>query len=384
MKKSKLSILLFLTLGMMFMGYQCGSTEITSAKLYIQQKNYDKAIEVLQKEITKNPKSDEGYYLLGYVYGEQADYAKMVDAYDKSLGISKNFEQNIKDSKKYFWAQEFNKGVNLYQRGIKATDPDSAKMFFDKSISDFQSAVLLEPDSADTYKNLSFVLLSKGDNNAAIEPLQKLIEKSKSVDGYKFLGEIYYVNGTNLKNEGKTEEAKAEFNKAIDVLKEGLNLYPNDSDILLTLSNSYIGADRTDEALEPFKKGVEAEPDNKYYRYNYGVLLLGINDFENAEVQFKKAVELDPDYENAIFNLGVTYVKWGNYLNKKADEEGKVSEEYKAKYQAALPYLEKAVEMKDVTSQTWEFLGRVYSVLGMQDDANNAFKKADELRQQAQ
>ena len=72
--------------------------------------------------------------------------------------------------------------------------------------------------------------------------------------------------------------------------------------------------------------------------------------------------------------------RWGTYLNKKADEEGKVADDYKAKYQLALPYLEKAVQMKDVDAQTWELLGRVYSVLGMADDATNAFKKADELR----
>jgi len=380
MKNSKLFIAGFLLLGMMFMGSQCGSTEITSAKLYIQQKNYPRALDVLKKEITKNPNSDEGYYLLGYVYGEQGDIPEMVDAYNKSLGISKQFEKNIDDSKKYFWAQAFNRGVTYYQRGNKATDQDSVKMFYDKSIADFNSAILIEPDSADTYKNLAFVYLSKGDNNSAIEPLQKLIDKDKNIDGYKFLGEIYYVNGTNLKNAGKVDEAKAEYNKAIDILKEGMNLYPNDSDMLLTLSNSYIGADRTNEALEPFKKGVEAEPENKYYRYNYGVLLLGIDDFEGAVTQFKKAVEIDSEYENAVYNLGVAYVKWGNYLNKKADAEGKMSEEYKTKYQAALPYLEKAVEMKNADAQTWETLGKVYSILGMQDEATKAFNKADELR----
>ncbi len=53
MKHSKLFVLAFLMLSLVLVGYQCGSTEITSAKLYIQQKNYDKAVEVLQKEITK-------------------------------------------------------------------------------------------------------------------------------------------------------------------------------------------------------------------------------------------------------------------------------------------------------------------------------------------
>jgi tetratricopeptide (TPR) repeat protein len=380
MKNSKLIIASFLVLAMMFMGSQCGSTEITSAKLYIQQKNYDKALEVLQKEVAKNPKSDEGYYLLGYVFGEQGNMPDMINAYNKSLDISKQFEQNINDAKKYFWAQSFNRGVINYQKGNKATDTDSVKVFYDKSIADFQAAIAIEPDSADTYKNLAFVYLSKGDNNSAIEPLKKLIEKDKNVDGYKFLGEIYYANGANLKNAGKLDDAKIEFNKAIDILNEGMKLYPNDSDMLLTLSNSYIGADRTNEALEPFKKGVEAEPENKYYRYNYGVLLLGIDDYAGAETQFKKAIEIDPDYENAIYNLGVAYVKWGNYLNKKADAEGKMSDEYKTKYQAALPYLEKAVEMPKADAQTWETLGKVYSVLGMQDEATKAFNKADELR----
>lgn len=380
MKQSKLFVIAFLMLSMLFVGYQCGSTEITSAKLYIQQKNYDKAIEVLQKEITKNPKSDEGYYLLGYVQGEQGNFNEMVDSYDKSLAISKSFEKNINDSRKYFWAQAFNRGVSLYQRGVKSTDPDSQKVFYDKSIADFQSALSIEPDSADTYKNLAFVYLSKGDNEAAVEPLKQLIAREQSLDGYKFLGEIYYVNGTNLKAQEKNDEAKVEFNKSIDVLEEGLKLYPDNAEMLVTLSTAYIGADRGSEAIEKYKKLVEAKPDDKNIRYNYGVLLLGADDFEGAETQFKKAIEIDPAYDNAIYNLGVTYLKWGTYLNKKADEEGKVNDEYKAKYQMALPYLEKAVEMPDANAQTWELLGKVYSVLGMNDDATKAFNKADEMR----
>ena len=380
MKQSKLFVIAFLMLSMLFVGYQCGSTEITSAKLYIQQKNYDKAIEVLQKEITKNPKSDEGYYLLGYVQGEQGNFNEMVDSYDKSLAISKSFEKNINDSRKYFWAQAFNRGVSLYQRGVKSTDPDSQKVFYDKSIADFKSALNIEPDSGDTYKNLAFVYLSKGDNEAAIEPLKQLIAREQSLDGYKFLGEIYYVNGTNLKAQEKNDEAKVEFNKSIDVLEEGLKLYPDNAEMLVTLSTAYIGADRGNEAIEKYKKLVESKPDDKNIRYNYGVLLLGADDFEGAETQFKKAIEIDPAYDNAIYNLGVTYLKWGTYLNKKADEEGKVNDEYKAKYQMALPYLEKAVEMQDANAQTWELLGKVYSVLGMKDDATKAFNKADEMR----
>jgi len=385
--KKFLPVLVFF-IALVFSGFQCSSTELTSAKLYIQQKNYEKAIDALQKEVQKNPKSDEGYYLLGVVLGEKERYTEMTDAYSKSLSISNKFSENIGSSKKYFWANLFNKGVGYYQKGTKSDDKDSTKLFYDKSIDAFNSAIEIEPDSADTYKNLAFVYMSSQEYDKAVSPLEKLIEKENALDGYKFLSEIFYVKGVEYKNKYDNDkvlsdslEAMKYFDKAISVAEQGRKKYPDDSDILLTLSNAYIGANKIEVAIDAFKTGVEKDPSNQYYRYNYGVLLLGKNDFAGAEEQFKKALEIDPEYYNASYNLAVTYVKWGAYINKVADEKGDLNnKEYKEKYQKALPYLEKIVQNKKDDAQMWELLGKVYSVLGMQDDASNAFKKADELR----
>jgi len=385
--KKFLPVLVFF-IALVFSGFQCSSTELTSAKLYIQQKNYEKAIDALQKEVQKNPKSDEGYYLLGVVLGEKERYTEMTDAYSKSLSISNKFSENIGSSKKYFWANLFNKGVGYYQKGTKSDDKDSTKLFYDKSIDAFNSAIEIEPDSADTYKNLAFVYMSSQEYDKAVSPLEKLIEKENALDGYKFLSEIFYVKGVEYKNKydnnkvlSDSLEAMKYFDRAISIAEQGRKKYPDDSDILLTLSNAYIGANKIEVAIDAFKTGVEKDPSNQYYRYNYGVLLLGKNDFAGAEEQFKKALEIDPEYYNASYNLAVTYVKWGAYINKVADEKGDLNnKEYKEKYQKALPYLEKIVQNKKDDPQMWELLGKVYSVLGMQDDAGNAFKKADELR----
>jgi len=387
MKKTNFSLAAFLLIGIILMGFQCSSTELTSARLYIQQKNFEKALEVLNQEIAKNPKSDEGYFLLGHVYGEMGEISKMTEAYDQSLAISNKFQKEISESKTYHWANSFNKGVNLFQRGNKTTDPDSSKMFYEMSVNEYKNAMALQPDSAETYRNLAFVYLTMGKNEESIEPLKKLVELEKSEEGYQYLGEVYYTIASNklinFKNNGNQQdsiEAVDMFNKAIDVLEEGKQMYPENSEILVALSNSYIGANKIDIAMDAFKEGVEKEPDNKFYRYNYGVLLLGAEKFEEAEAQFLKAVELDAEYDNAIYNLAVTYVKWGTDLNKKAEDQGVISEDYKKKYEMALPYLEKVVEKDSTNGQIWELLGKVYSVLGMQEDANNAFKKADELR----
>src|ERR1035437_4907767 len=96
-----------------FMAFDCSSAQITGAKLYIQQKQYDKAKETLLKEVADNPLSDEAWYLLGGLYGQDGDYVKMVQDYDKSIGVSPKFVQQITDSKLYYWATCFRKGVKF-------------------------------------------------------------------------------------------------------------------------------------------------------------------------------------------------------------------------------------------------------------------------------
>jgi tetratricopeptide (TPR) repeat protein len=389
MLKAKYFIALIIIGGLFFTGFQCSSPDLTSAKLYIQQKNYDRALEALKKEVEKNPKSDEGWYLLGVVHGEKEQYEDMISAFDKSLSISKKFENNINDSKRYFWASLFNRGVAMFQRGSTAKDQgreDSAKVYLNRSANSFEYAIRLQPDSPSTYKNLAFVYLNAERYDDAIPAFKSLIEKDKSVDGYKYLGDIYYNRGMILKNQydikGNPQDsiqAQVNFNDAINILEEGRKKFPEDTEILLTLSNSYIAANRIEVAMDAFREGVKREPENQYYRYNYGVLLLGSNNYEEAAEQFKKAIEIDPNYQNAIYNLAVTLVRWGTEINKEAEETG--STEYKKKYEEALPYLERVVEMDSQQAAIWELLGRVYTILGMQDDATDAFAKADALRQ---
>ncbi len=393
MYRSKILAILILIAGMALTGFECSSTEITSAKLYIQQKNYPRALEALQKEVSKNPKSDEGYYLMGYVNGELGNYSDMVSEFDSSLAISPQYQKSINDSKKYYWVQLFNQGVGYFQKGSNSKDKDSTKIDYDKSIEAFQNAIKCQPDSVDTYKNLAFVYMTEQKYDEAIAPLQTLLTKEKTIDGFKYLGEIYYDKAVKLKSKYETShdvqdsvQSVEYYNKTINLLQEGRKYFPNDSDLLLMLSNSYIGANKIEVAMDAFKTGVEHEPTNKYYRYNYGVLLLGAKDYAKATEEFEKAVQIDPEYQNAVYNLAVTYVKWGAELAKasqeKSDSNANTVQDtsYLEKYRKAIPFLEKSVQMKPDDANTWELLGRVYTALGNQDKAKNAFDKADALR----
>ncbi len=369
--------------------FSCASTELTSAKLYIQQKNLVKAKEVLLKEIKKNPKSDEGFYLLGYVYGENKDIPNMLDNYNKSLAISKKFSKEIDNAKKFHWADNFNKGVAYYNRSSRVTSKDSIVMFSDKAISAFNNAIKCQPDSTDTYNNLAYAYLSRGMYDKAIEPLTAMLKLKKSADAYGRLGEIYYTKAANqmieFKNGGNVADSVASiqnYDKAISILEEGHKAYPVDDNINNHLFNSYIGAHKEDVAMGKAKELVESHPDSKSNRYNYGSLLLQNKKYALAEEQFSEALKIDPNYANAIYNIAVTYVKWGGEIRQQDEAAEKISDRYKEKFEKALPYLEKYVQTADGSKDPalWELLGKVYANLGKSDKSKSAFEKADELR----
>ncbi len=377
--------LLAMTFG--FAAFQCASTEITSARLYMQQGNNQKAKEALMREVEKNPKSDEGLFLLGFIHGEEGEYDKMIEYFDKSLAISKKFQQEIVENRNYHWADNFNKGVGFFNRAAQVTSEDSTQMYFNRAIERFENAILVQPDSVDTYKNLAFAYINAGRIDDAAKPLKKLIERGSNAETYAMLGEIYVTQGQELMSSYRSTNnlqdsvaAMKKFNEAITLLQKGRAEFPGNEEILLYLSNAYINANKLDVAMESFKEGVKIDPNNKYYRYNYGVLLLEAEDFDNAEDQFLKAIELDPQYSNAVYNLAATYVKWGTQLRDKAVEEGTDDNLYKEKFEMSLPYLEKYLDLNPNDAQMWELLGRVYANLGMTEKSMEAFDKADQNR----
>lgn len=398
MQKKNIVIFTILMLSLALMGFDCSSTQLTSAKLYIQQKEYDKALASLKDEVAKNPKSDEGYYLMGDVYGQKGDIDSMLTAFNKSLAISNKFEKDIDNQKKYYWANFFNKAVGLYNAASKAPQ-DSSKIYLKQSADAFEKTSMLEPDSVGSYKNMAFVYMNLNEYDKAIDPLEKLIDHasakkdSSALDGYKMLGQILDRQASNMmtqykssKNPQDSVQAMQTYNKVIDILQKGRKSYPNDTDLLLYLSNAYIGSNQLSVARDIFKEGINKDPNNKYYRYDYGVILLDAKEYPTAIEQFKKAVDIDPNYESAVYNLGVSYVKWGTEMNDQAmaKDSNSTSTEYKEKYRQALPYLEKIVQMKSDDANAWELLGKVYAVLGMKDDATNAFNKADAVRKGGQ
>ncbi|MBI5807772.1 MAG: tetratricopeptide repeat protein [Ignavibacteriales bacterium] len=383
-------VFIYLSILTMVLGitaFECGSAELEGAKLYIRQKQYDKAKEVLLKEVAKNPASDEGWSMLGKLYSEEGNIPKMLEAFDKSLAVSKKFEVDIKEFKKYSWATSFNKGVSYFNSAIATTKQDSINIFFEKAVEQFNYSIMCEPDSTIGYENIAAAYLNMGKREEAVPVLEKLTKIGKPAYSFSRLGALYLTKGADLmdgyrksKNKADSVDAFGWYNKAISVLETGRAKFPADADILLQLGNVYYSSDKIDVATASFKDLVEKNPSNKEMRYAYGVVLLKGRKYIEAASQLEQVVKMDASNIDACYNLAATYINWGNDLRDEALKKENNDKSYQEKFKLAAPLLEKYLSVKPNDARVWMSLGQVYAHLGMEDKSKAAFKKADEYK----
>ncbi len=361
-------------------GFQCGSAEVTSAKLYMQQSQWDKAEQSLLKELAKNPNSEETWFLLGQTRLELKNYNGMNEAYTKALAISNAHAPEIGRNRLAIWAKLYNDGVASYNKGKE--DPAQ----YDKAIEEFNTAISLCPDSAGTYYVAALAHYAMKNSAAAKKHLELTLERDPTYGtAANFLGQLYYMEGLE-KNEAKDSVgAVALFEKAAQSFEVAYKADPGDAVIITALIEAYERAEQSDKAMALTQQAVETDPENKVY----GVFLLKQEDFEGSIKQFEKAIEIDPEYDDATYNLGVAYLNWGVKLkgdaDKRAEEAAAAGKEikedrsYKEKFRSAIPYLEKSAEVRLDDAGLWQQLGKVYANLNMVEKSQAAFERFDAI-----
>ncbi|RPI02819.1 MAG: tetratricopeptide repeat protein [Ignavibacteriae bacterium] len=175
-------------------------------------------------------------------------------------------------------------------------------------------------------------------------------------------------------------EAADEFNKAVNIFEAVKAANPKDNENLNLLLQAYYEASRTVEATKAFKQAVVNEPENKMNHYILGLLYRSVDDYDGAIAEFTEAIRLDPQFTDAFYDLGATYYNWGVKIKRAAQEKGEENDEYKAKFHAALPWMEKVTVIKPDDAKIWETLGTIYALLGQTDKATKALDEADKIR----
>ncbi|MDH7514585.1 MAG: tetratricopeptide repeat protein [Bacteroidota bacterium] len=369
-------------------GFQCSSPNITSGKMYFQQYQNSRdtaklnlAIEAFQREVTEKPNSAEGWYWLGFAYGIKKDYIRLEQAWKKSKSLGPAMASEISNNTPYFWQQAYLQGTTTYKKAGLKKD----KSLFREAAETLQAAGALAPDTSAKYEAFiieAYARLQAGDEEGAVKALEKQNMHKPHPEAHRFLGQLMVTKANRLKNEGKTKEAENAYSEAINYLNTAVLSFPNHSELNQEMLNAYVAAGRIVEAKERFHAFADNNPKDKMAQYAYGTVLLETKEYEAAAGYLQKAIDLDPKFENALYNSCVAYLRWGI---KVRDEESAANPEkqpvkYKQILEKALPNLKTLLEMKPDVLANWELAGKIYASLGMTNEAEEAYRKADELR----
>lgn len=412
--------------------FQCGSAEMTSGKMYLQRQEWVNAERSFEQEVAKHPENAEAWYWLGRVRHELKNYKGMNEAFKRSLALSKEFENEITNVRLGTWGRYFNSGVEALLKSKSATK-DSVTILLTTAVDNFTKAIEVNPDSASTYTNLGLAYLNLDDFDRAAANFEMAVQTEKSGDLALQLGGLYLDHGRKLlreaqsasgeKKDSLTSLANSFFDKTIVVTQKGEEYALNDlarveakmkeigntskdpmtdlaaleaqkAELEKTLAaltgtrlDSYIAAGRMDEARTSFKQAVDRNPQNKLFRFNYGVLLLKAGDHAAAVEQFEAAVAIDPAFEDALYNLGIANLQWGGKRRSEAeaatrgDRQKKIDKSYEQQFHKGREALERLRDIKPNDADVWEALGQAYANLNMAKAADEAFRKADSLRQ---
>ena len=395
-----LAFLLAAALYISITAFQCGSAEMTSAKLYRDQKQYDKAEASCLKELAKNDKNEEAWYILGQVRYEVKKYAGMNEAFTKALQVSDVHKADVNKYRVAAWASSVNDGVTWFNKGR-----DSSQ-YFPQALESFKTAIGIEPDSGKTYQLLGMTYYAMNDLDNAVANYEIALKKRPDLfEVANSLGRIHYMRAAQREAAGDKAGGQQEYSAAARAFEISYNAAPDSIEHILNLLDAYDRSGEPDKALHLTEVAIQHDRNNKLFHYAYGVFLLKRAEadakaerFASADsgygasvVQFQNAVDLDPEYTDAIYNLGVANLNWGVMLksveDKKAEGAGKGTKgrdsaaetRYKEKFKTALPYLVKSSTLRANDAGLWTTLGRIYAILNMPDKSKEAFQKADAL-----
>lgn len=413
------------------------SMEMTSAKLYIQQNEWDKAITWLQEAVKKKPDNAEAHYLLAQGYGMKGRLAEMIAEFDavKQYDKKNKHAKDMANIRQKYFAESFNAGVAAFNN-----------QNFDQAAEKFALAGTVDPSQVASFQNLVIAYrqverdLGAGmpcDNCAAerewdaaaklcrdkatgaavkfcccpeakdqldaaiVKTYQDLMKmQPDSVIHYLMLAEHYRIKTQSEKN--------------VAVLTEANQKFPNNARVLSEMALAYDYMGKSEEAFKTYEQALSAKPEDKDLRYNFGRLYLlraeaagktepldhaaMANAYKGAIEQFTKVLATDPDDFDSNYHSGFSHLKIGEDFEKQITEMEENAKKKKLKvddaqvmtlrnqgkehFAASIPFLEKATQVKPEQAPAWVNLGIGYARTGANTKAEAAFAKAKELEKE--
>lgn len=362
------------------MGVMGQKGKVTSALSFIDQGALDKAKDALDQAL--NDEKSKTWFNTYFAKGKlcqaiyEADNPKFNSYYADPLAEAyASFEKAMQldtkggTKKKIITNMIYNSlAMNLYSQGGKrfeAKDFEGALKSFATQVAITESDKYAGPMDTGMYYNAGLAAINAQKYNEALKYFQKCADM-------KYQGLITHIQIYECyMGLGDTTKAEA-------YLLDLPNKFPGDNNVTLQLIDFYIKGNKYDEALKYIKIAKDVDPKNYSLYFASGIMFLNQNKNDEAIAELTKSVELKSDFFENQYGLGVAYINKAADMYQKANEIMDVNkysaaiDEANAVYAKALPYMERANELKPDDIDALRRLSELYYRMKQKDPSYNA------------
>jgi tetratricopeptide (TPR) repeat protein len=171
---------------------------------------------------------------------------------------------------------------------------------FDEAVTSLQSAIEIEPHSAEAYANLALVRVDQGLIPQAIGCAQQAV--SLRAD----FAPAHNALGLALDAQGDHEQAMTSF-------REAVRLNPKFAEAYNNLGSALKSLNRNGEAVVCFEQALKLDASSPQAHNGLGTVLQLTDQAADALAEYEQALDLKPDYAEAHSNIGQLMGEVGNY-----------------------------------------------------------------------
>ncbi len=339
-----------IVLALLFM-HACDPPEITSAKVYFQQENIEKAAEQLEIAKEKYPDNPDVFYLLATgVYAPQGKWEKARDALEKCVELDPSYKQKVQQEQKRIWSGLHTEAANTFNEAVEAIFPEDRDSLMAISADQFKKALAVKKDAAVTYNGLvkSLYLLQ---DTSEVKKYAKM-----AMNNGVFDKDVVYYYTQMLWQPGQHEAALA---KIDSILAD----HPDFTDLKKLKIQYLTEMEKYDQAQEVANDLIQEDPDNIDLRFVLAQIYVKTNDLQSAADEFEKVIQANPGDKEALLRIAQVYFNsrdWGKaedyirrYLDLAEEQEKGIGYEilWKSIYnqgrqEEAMEYREKAKQYR--------------------------------------
>lgn len=355
----------------------------TTAWNYLNDEDYAKAIEYIEPTITHEKTMHDAktwyyrskIYINAYVKGDSALNAQFPEALDRAyeslvktqeLDTRGDYTDDVNYSFKVIGPQYFNEAAMQWNLG----NYDKAGEYFIKTFSVSQRFGVYDTIA---HQNAGLAYY----NGKNYEKTKEVFGNMSASDAHTPI--VYSTLYLVYIDEKDTASA-------IEYLSKGLEIYPNDNDMLISQINLYLAQKNSEKVIESIQKAIAYNPNNPQFYSVAGQNYEKLGDIDMALENYNKAIEIDSNNYDGNYGLGALYNNLAGDLLEEAnsiplDETAKYNElktkadDYLTK---AYPYLERSYEIDPQFTDPLEALHKIYIILKMNDElksVNERLKK---------